>query len=148
MGRWVRRQREVVTDCAVSLMSGRGLYSSTLTLAVSLLRGTSAAIITAAHRPIRAQLCTSASQESHASGRGMTNYQTPWEQKLLLCLQATNNPPPPPPLLPEHIKTLSDDVSIFLLTDVHTTVLCSIKDDPIASVALAAAVFSFCSPNT
>lgn len=72
---------------AASLRSGRGLYLSTLTLAVSLLRGTSA-IITAAHRPIRAQLC--ASQESRASGRGTTNEQTPWEQKLLLCLQATN----------------------------------------------------------
>ena len=43
-------------SCAASLRSGRGLYLSTLTL--SLLRGTSA-IIAAARRPIRAQLCGS-----------------------------------------------------------------------------------------
>lgn len=38
-----------------SLRSGRGLYLSTVTLAVSPLRGTSA-IIAVAHQPIRAQL--------------------------------------------------------------------------------------------
>lgn len=54
--------------CVVSLRSGRGLYLSTLTLAVSLLRGTSA-IIAAANQPIRARLCDSASQKSHVSGR-------------------------------------------------------------------------------
>lgn len=55
-------------DCAVSLRLGRGLYLSTLTLAVFLLRGTSA-IITAACWPIRAQLCTSASQNHmHQAG--------------------------------------------------------------------------------
>lgn len=54
--------------CVVSLRSGRGLYLSTLTLAVSLLRGTTA-IIAAANQPIRARLCECASQKSHVSGR-------------------------------------------------------------------------------
>lgn len=85
-------------ECAVSLRSGRGLYLSTLTLAVSLLRGSSAIIsIAAAHQPIRAQLWASASRESHASGRGMTNKQASWEHKPLLFLQATNSEVPPPP---------------------------------------------------
>lgn len=86
-------------ECAVSLRSGRGLYLSTLTLAVSLLRGSSAIIsIAAAHQPIRAQLWASASRESHASGRGMTNKRASWEQKPLLCSQATNSEVTPPPL--------------------------------------------------
>lgn len=50
---------------AASLRSGRGLYLSTLTL--SLLRGTSA-IITAAQRPIGAQLCGSHSHMHQAGG--------------------------------------------------------------------------------
>lgn len=67
-------------SCAVSLRSGRGLYLSTLTLAVSLLRGTSA-IIAAAHRPITAQLRGS---QSHASGGGMTNSEASRERRLVL----------------------------------------------------------------
>lgn len=94
-------------ECAVSLRSGRGLYLSTLTLAVSLLRGSSAIIsIAAAHQPIRAQLWASASRESHASGRGMTNKQASWEHKPLLFLQATNSEvTPPPPRFTQHVKT-------------------------------------------
>lgn len=53
---------------AASLRSGRGLYLSTLTL--SLLRGTSA-IIAAAQRPIRAQLCGSHSH-MHQAGEWLT----------------------------------------------------------------------------
>lgn len=72
-------------SCAVSLRSGRGLYLSTLTLAVSLLRGTFA-IITAAQWPIRAQLCGG---HMHQTGEWLT-ITISCEQKLLLCLQATN----------------------------------------------------------
>lgn len=59
-------------ECAVPLRSGRGLCLSTLTLAVSLLRGSSAIIIAAAHQPIAARLWAPASRESRAPGRGMT----------------------------------------------------------------------------
>lgn len=104
-------------ECAVSLRSGRGLYLSTLTLAVSLLRGSSAIIsIAVAHQPIRAQLWASASRESHASGRGMTNKQASWEHKPLLFLQATNSEVTPPTLalhstlklVTWHVRTLSE----------------------------------------
>lgn len=130
-------------ECAVSLRSGRGLYLSTLTLAVSLLRGSSAIIsIAAAHQPIRAQLWASASRESHASGRGMTNKQASWEHKPLLFLQATNSEVTPPHTrFTQHVKTchLTCPYAFWKASTRHVSALLQIIH-PLASLCLLSVI--------